>query len=215
MRTGRIVVAVLLVLVWVVGSARAQEPAQPGRMRGGFAMRARPAPQEATDTLSQLGEAIPAVREELERHRKAMVEIYKGHLSLANEIDAALRELRAAGGKDDELTDVARALAPQANKLAAQRAAELATHYANLAKILKPEDEAKRKEVAAQLAEGLIKRMATAKGEPEAPPGPRFDFRMLRRPGGEGMGDRPGGRMQRDGGAGGRPRGGGDPDGEF
>jgi len=215
MRTGRIVAVAWFVAVCAAGSALAQEGPQPGRMRGGFAMRARPAPRGATDTLSQLAEAIPAVREELERHRKAMIEIYKGHLSLANEIDAALRELRAAGGNDEEMTDAAKALAPQANKLAAQRAAELATHYANLAKTLNPEDEAKRKEVAAQLAEGLIKRMATAKEEPGAPPVPRFDFRMLRRPGGEGMGGRPGGRMPRDGGAGGGPRGGGNPDGEF
>jgi len=186
-RTGLVVTVGLLAAALAAPRAVAQEEPQRPLMR---VFAARQAPRQALDTVAQLGEAIPAVREELARHRKAMTDVLAAHLTLANEIDKALRELREAGAEEAELEAAATKFAPQAGELAAQRAAELATHYANLAKILNPEDEAKRKEVVKQLAEGLIRRMA-AEPEPPEPPafGPPGGI-MRRFPGGFGPGGR-------------------------
>jgi len=191
MRTRRFVAAALLVAAWGARWADAEEDRRAGFMR---AMRARLATRQARDTAAELGKAIPAVREELDRHRQAMMDVLIAHLGLVNEIDKALRELREAGAQEAELEGAAKKLAPQANELAAKRVAALATHYANLAKILNPADEAKRKEVVKQLAEGIIKRMAT---EPEERARPAFGFPggMRRFPGGfEPGGRRRGGR---------------------
>ena len=115
MRTRRDAALALLVAAMAASLALAQEDPQRGRFRGmrdALAMRRFPAMQgtrRATDTVSQLGEAIPAVREELARHRQAMMDVLKAHLSLANEIDRALRELREAGADEEELAGAVRA----------------------------------------------------------------------------------------------------------
>ena len=210
MTTRHLGVAALVVAIWALSAAQAQDMPPPGRMPGAMFMRGGAAMRGMSDSLAELGEAIPAVREELLRHREAMLDALKGHLSLANELDRALRALREGGAEGAALEEAARKFAPQAAELAAKRAAEMATHYANLGKILadalNPKDEAKRKAVVTQLAEALLKRMASQTTDMPGPMGGRFGG-MMPGPGGEG----PGGRGERvprgEGEKGGRPGG--------
>ncbi len=146
-----------------------------------------------SESLADLAEAVPAVREEVLRHRTALVEILKAHLSLANELDDALRALREAGAENVALEEAAKKFAPQAAEIAAKRAAAMATHYTNLGKLLTealdPKDPAKRKEVVNLLAEAMLKRMATqAPDFPGRMGGGRFGGMM---PGPGGRGERP------------------------
>jgi len=133
-----------------------------------------------------------------------MREIFIAHMGLVREIDRALRQLREDGADEAELEEATKKFAPQARELAEKHAAALASHYENLAKTYKPHDEAKRKELIEQLAEDVVRRMATRPqlGPQRAgwgPPGGR------RGPRGRGEGP-PGGPRRRpdEGGRGGR-----------
>lgn len=134
-------------------------------------------------TAGRLGDSVPAVREEMRRYRQALRKIAIAHMALAREIDRALRQFRDLGAENEELEAAAKEFAPQARELAEKQAAALTTHYENLAKIYKPDDEAKRKELIRLLAEEIVKRMAARpQPRPQRPPwaqpgGPRFPGR--------------------------------------
>ncbi|MFW6161787.1 MAG: hypothetical protein ACODAJ_03405 [Planctomycetota bacterium] len=190
MRAVSMVTAALVLAASVAGLAGAQEERPDRRgpgMRGmRFDFRAMRARAQAAEEFGELLADIPAVQEELTRHREALMGVLQAHLSLAGEMDAALRELRQAGADEAEREEAAKVFEPQAKALAAKRAAALATHYANLAKILNPEDKAQREEVHGQLAEAILQRMATGGDEGRRGPG-RFPG-VFRRIGGFGQG---------------------------
>jgi len=119
----------------------------------------------------QPGDSLPAVREEMQRYRQALREVFAGSMALAREIDSAFRQLREKGAEEAELQAAAKAFVPQARELAQKQAAVLATHYENLARIFKSADEAARKQLVDSLAEEMLNRMSTATALPLFPPG--------------------------------------------
>lgn len=148
------------------GASAAERTAPPPGLRGGPELRRPVAPP-----TGQPGESLPAVREEMQRYRQALKDVFAASLSLAREADNALRQLRENGADEAELQAAAKALAPQARELAEKQAAALATHYENLAKIFKPADEAARKQLLDALAEETLRRISSAAPFPPFLPG--------------------------------------------
>jgi len=196
MRLQRKVVVMVCGLVVALGAglARAQEggPGREGPRRRRPSREDAPQVRRGGGPGGLFGSGVKAVREEMERHRKAMRDVFVGNMTLAREIGRALMELKKEGADEAELKDAAKQFAPQAKELAEKLADEFATHHKRLAEIYKPDDEAKRKELIEQLAEDIVERMVgrigrrppRAGGPGEGPPGgPRF--RRRPRPQGE------------------------------
>ncbi|MFP4055570.1 MAG: hypothetical protein ACLF0G_01740 [Candidatus Brocadiia bacterium] len=173
-------VAVGLGVAWAQEADRGPAARRPLPPRpGGEAPEGRPRPRPAVP-----GGDVPAVQEEMERHRGAMREIFVANIALAREVGRAVHQLRQAGADEAELEEATAQFAPQADEIAAKLAKELSTHYANLARIFEPQTEEQRRALLAQLAQSTVRRMAERalrrpprpQGDrPPRPPRPRRD----------------------------------------
>jgi len=161
------VLALALVGAWAQAQENEGRPGPGGQPRPGPEGRpgVRPAPPGGPGAM--LGMDIPAVREEMKRHVEEMRNIQTANRDIEQAVINEVRPLREKGAKPEEIQEATKKFAPQAEAAAKKVAAELATHYENLAKIFKE----KQDEVVKQLAESLVRRIATREPRRGAGPG--------------------------------------------
>jgi hypothetical protein len=128
---------------------------------------------------------LPAVQDEMRRHREEMRAIMEGARPLMMEVQKKIRELREQGADREAIKKALEDLAPKRGEIAGKMADALITHQANLAKIFQENRDA----VADALAENLTRRLATGPRRPGGPGGE--GFRPRGGPGEGGPGFRP------------------------
>ena len=134
------------------GPRRLRRPARPGQEPG-----LRPRREGRRGPRGPLGVELPALKEEMERHREALRGILSGQRQVGETLREQLRKLVQEGAEREEIKALIKEKgAEKAKEIGAKLAVELATHHQNLAKLY----EEKKDEIAALIADGIIKRVA-------------------------------------------------------
>jgi len=122
---------------------------------------------------------VPAVQQELERHRQTLRKIMEGQREAFRALANEIRQLRQRGATPEEIREALKKHGPAARELAAKIADELATHHANMAKILTDNREAVIQAIAENVRRRIQERRRGGppgdRPRPEGPPrqGPR------------------------------------------
>jgi len=146
-------------------------PERPGgpQQRGGPE---RPGPGQRGPGMIALFANIPEVKQELERHRQTLRTIMEGQREAFRGVADEMRKLRQQGATQEEIREALKKRGPAAQGLAGKLADEVATHYANMAKILTENREAIVQAITERVRQRIRQRRPGGRGGPgEGPPG--------------------------------------------